>query len=103
MTDQLIYKKMAEIITAVGSVSKGRTSVGKFSFKYRGIDDVMNALHQAFGEAGVFVQQEVLDHTMSQIEGRGIHHIAKVCFSFVTTDGSSVHSIVYGECIENGD
>ena len=99
----LIYRKMAEIITAVGSVSKDRTSVGKFSFKYRGIDDVMNALHQAFAESGVFVQQEVLDHTMSQIEGRGIHHIARVRFSFTTTDGSSVQSIIYGECIENGD
>ena len=30
-TEPLIYKKMAEIITAVGSVSKDRTSVGKFS------------------------------------------------------------------------
>ncbi|MBU1564217.1 MAG: ERF family protein, partial [Proteobacteria bacterium] len=103
MTDQLIYKKMAEIITAVGSVSKDRTSVGKFSFKYRGIDDVMNALHQAFAEAGVFVQQELLKHTMSPIEGRGIHHIAQVRFMFTTTDGSYVSSIVYGECIENGD
>lgn len=103
MSDQLIHKKMAEIITAVGSVSKDRTSVGKFSFKYRGIDDVMNALHQAFGEAGVFISQEVLSHDMSVIEGRGMHHIAKVQFGFWTTDGSHVTSTVYGECIENGD
>ena len=103
MSDQLIYKKMAEIITAVGSVSKDRTSVGKFSFKYRGIDDVMNALHQAFGESGVFISQDVLSHDMSVIEGRGMHHIAKVQFGFWTTDGSHVTSTVYGECIENGD
>ena len=103
MTDQLIYKKMAEIITAVGSVSKDRTSIGKFSFKYRGIDDVMNALHQAFGESGVFISQDVLSHEMSVIEGRGMHHIAKVQFGFWTTDGSHVTSTVFGECIENGD
>jgi len=103
MAEPLIYQRMSEITGMVGSVSKDRTSVGKFSFKYRGIDDVMNALHEAFGNAKVFISQEVLEHSMSQIEGRGIHHLVKVKFGFWTTDGSHIDSICVGECIENGD
>lgn len=103
MNEGLIYSKMTEIIKLVGSVSKDKTSVGKFTFKYRGIDDVMNALHDAFGTVGVFISQDVLSHAMTQIEGRGIHHLAKIKFGFYTTDGSHIDSTVVGECIENGD
>lgn len=99
----MIYSAMAKILAEVGSVSKDRKSVGKFTFAYRGIDDVMNALHEAFGHHCVFLTQRVISHDMSTIEGRGIHHIMKVEFSFCALDGSYITSTVMGECIENGD
>ena len=99
----MIYAAMAKILAEVGSVSKDRKSIGKFTFAYRGIDDVMNALHEAFGNNGLFITQRVISHDMSTIEGRGIHHIMKVEFSFCALDGSTVKSTVMGECIENGD
>jgi hypothetical protein len=99
----MIYSAMAKILAEVGSVSKDRKSIGKFTFAYRGIDDVMNALHEAFGNHGVFITQRVIDHNMEPIEGRGIHHTMTVQFSFCALDGSSVNSFVMGECIENGD
>ena len=99
----MIYAAMAKILAEVGSVSKDRKSIGKFTFTYRGIDDVMNALHEAFGNHCVFLTQKVLSHDMSAIEGRGIHHIMKVEFSFCALDGSAIKSTVMGECIENGD
>jgi hypothetical protein len=99
----MIYAAMAKILAEVGSVSKDRKSIGKFTFAYRGIDDVMNALHEAFGNHGVFITQRVIDHNMEPIEGRGIHHTMTVQFSFCALDGSSVNSFVMGECIENGD
>jgi len=98
-----IYSIMAKVLADVGSVSKDRKSVGKFTFAYRGIDDVMNALHEAFATHGLFITQSVLSHDMSVIEGRGIHHIMKVEFGFYAVDGSSIKSTVMGECIENGD
>ena len=98
-----IYGAMAKILANIDAVSKDRTSVGKFSFKYRGIDDCMNALHSSFGEAGVFITQKVLTHEMTVVEGRGLHHIARVLFTFWAKDGSSISSEVLGECIENGD
>ena len=98
-----IYGAMAKILANIDAVSKDRTSVGKFSFKYRGIDDCMNALHTSFGEAGVFITQKVLTHEMTVVEGRGLHHIARVLFTFWAKDGSSISSEVLGECIENGD
>jgi len=98
-----IYGAMAKILANIDAVSKDRTSVGKFSFKYRGIDDCMNALHTSFGEAGVFLTQKVLSHEMTVVEGRGLHHIARVLITFWAKDGSSISSEVLGECIENGD
>ena len=98
-----IYGAMAKILANIDAVSKDRTSVGKFSFKYRGIDDCMNALHSSFGEAGVFITQKALTHEMTVVEGRGLHHIARVLFTFWAKDGSSISSEVLGECMENGD
>lgn len=117
MTEQieklLIYSSMAKILAEVDSVSKGKTSVGKFSFKYRGIDDVFNALHSAFAAHGVFMTQELLEHSTEVIEGRvnaqgqtsnpSLHHIAKYRFTFWAIDGSSVSCVCGGECVENGD
>jgi hypothetical protein len=63
----------------------------------------MNALHSAFATHGVFMTQELLEHTMEVVEGRGLHHIAKYRFRFYAVDGSFVECISGGECIENGD
>jgi hypothetical protein len=107
MTEQIekpmIYSSMAKILAEVDSVSKGKTSVGKFSFKYRGIDDVFNALHSAFAAHGVFMTQKLLTHTTDVIEGRGLHHLATYEFTFWAIDGSSISCVCGGECIENGD
>jgi hypothetical protein len=99
----MIYSSMAKILAEVDSVSKGKTSVGKFSFKYRGIDDVFNALHSAFAAHGVFMTQKLLTHTTDVIEGRGLHHLATYEFTFWAIDGSSISCVCGGECIENGD
>ena len=107
MTEQtekpMIYSSMAKVLAEVDSVGKGKTSIGKFSFKYRSIDDVFNALHSAFALHGVFMTQELLEHTMEVVEGRGLHHIAKYVFRFYAVDGSFVECKCGGECIENGD
>ncbi len=103
-----IYQAMHRILKDVDAVGKDRSSQGQFSFKYRGIDDVMNALHKAFGDYGVFMTQEVLEHNHVQVLKKdgspgGLHHIAKIVFRFNASDGSSISSTCYGECIENGD
>jgi hypothetical protein len=99
----MIYSSMSKVLAEVDSVGKGKTSVGKFSFKYRSIDDVMNALHSAFATHSVFMTQELLEHKMAVVEGRGLHHIAKYRFRFYAIDGSFVECISGGECIESGD
>ena len=99
----LIHEQMANILKDIDAVGKEKTSVGKFSFKYRGIDDVMNALHTAFGTHGVFLQQEVLSHSIDMVPDRGFHHLLKAKFDFVAVDGSQVSCVTMGECIENGD
>jgi hypothetical protein len=102
-TAPLIFKAMIGVMGDIDAVSKDRTSVGKFSFKYRGIDDVFNALHSAMGKHGVFMTQDVLDHKMSPVEGRGLHHLVEVIFTFHAIDGSKISSCVRGECMANDD
>lgn len=102
-TAPMIFKAMIGVMGDIDAVSKDRTSVGKFSFKYRGIDDVFNALHAAMAKHGVFMTQDVLAHTMNQIEGRGLHHLVEVIFTFHAIDGSKISSCVRGECMATDD
>jgi hypothetical protein len=108
-TAPLIFKAMIGVMSDIDAVSKDRTSVGKFSFKYRGIDDVFNALHAAMAKHGVFMTQDVLAHTIDKIEGKGpndslrLHHLVEVIFSFHAMDGSKISCCVRGECMANDD
>jgi len=103
-----IFQAMAAILKDVDAVSKSRASSGSFSFKYRGIDDVMNALHSAFAEHKVFLLPKILEHDYEKVVGpdgkpKGYHHLAKFEFTFYAEDGSSVTGIATGECIANDD
>lgn len=50
---------MAQVMAAVSSIAKKRSS--GVSYEFRGIDDVMNALHGPLSEAGLFLSPRVLD------------------------------------------
>jgi hypothetical protein len=99
----MIYGQMASVLSEVGSISKEKTSQGKFSFKYRSIDDVFNELHAAFAKHHIFLTTTIVDQSMYVIEGRGFHHTARYKFTFHAEDGSSISCETMGECIENGD
>jgi len=108
-TTPKIFGAITAVMKSVEAVAKDRTSKGeKFSFAYRGIDDVINALHEAFAAHGVFFIPKVIERTHTPVIGfdgkpRGLHHLLCVEFTFYAGDGSSVTSTVWGECIENGD
>jgi hypothetical protein len=40
---------------------------------------------------------------MSQVEGRGLHHLVEAIFSFHAVDGSKISCTVRGECMANDD
>jgi len=106
MEEKLIYKKLAAINSEVEAIGKDRKNEQQ-GFKFRGIDDVMNALHFSFAKNEVVILPEVLTYERSErqnTKGTAIFSIlAKIKYTFVAPDGSSVSSIVVGEAMDSGD
>jgi len=102
----LIYEKMAKILSKVDCIEKGRTNQHQ-GFKFRGIDDALNALHSIFAEEKVFLLHEVMEHSVTERQtakgGVSFHHIIKVMFRFIADDGSQVSAVGIGEAADTGD
>ena len=101
-----IYEALAAAQAAIESVGKdGRNSYDKYN--YRTIDDIMNAAHEAFVQAGVVAVPEVIDREQTERQSRKgdamIHTILTVRYHFYAADGSSVEAVVQGEGMDRGD
>lgn len=102
-----IHAQLAAIMTAVDAVGKDRRNSGQ-GFQYRGIEDVMDALHPIFAEHKVFVLSEVMDEkTEERTTAKGgslIYRVLKVKVSYVSgEDGSRESVTVVGEGMDSGD
>jgi len=102
-----IFKAMALIMKAVDPIKKAKTNSQGPSFKYRGIDDVMNALHEAFADNQVFLTTEVLSRSeverQSKSGGALFYVTLNVKFTFHAPDGSNISSIISGTAMDSGD
>jgi hypothetical protein len=102
----MIYKKMAAILKECEAISKNRTNTHQ-GFKFRGIDDAMNTLHDTFANNGVFLLHEVLEHNVTERTtkngGMSFHHLVKTKFHFCADDGSTVSATGIGEAADTGD
>jgi len=102
----MIYSKIAAIIADLGAIEKNKNNKEQ-GFKYRGIDDVYNAIHPLFAKHGVFTAPEILERVQNEhLTKSGAawkHVIIKVCYTYYAADGSSVKSVIYGEGLDNGD
>ena len=102
-----IHAQLAAIMAAVDAVGKDRKNSGQ-GFLYRGIEDVMDALHPIFAENKVFVLSEVLDERTEERAtmkgGNLIYRVLKVKVSYVSgEDGSRESVLVIGEGMDSGD
>lgn len=104
---------MAEIYHKINAIMRDITAIGKDKqnkqqgFKYRGIDDVMNALFPLFSKHGVFVVPEVLESTrnerQSKAGGNMAFTVSKVKYTFYAEDGSSISAVTQGEGMDSAD
>jgi hypothetical protein len=101
-----IYKKMAAILKECEAISKNRTNTHQ-GFKFRGIDDAMNTLHDTFANNGVFLLHEVIEHNVTERTtkngGMSFHHLVKVKFHFCADDGTTASATGIGEAADTGD
>jgi len=101
-----IYTALAAITAEVGGIAKERENKQQ-GYKFRGIDDVYDALHGLFAKHGVTSVPEVLDiqreERPSKSGGVLIVTVAKIRYTFYARDGSFVHAITIGEGMDSGD
>jgi hypothetical protein len=101
-----IFTAICGIIGDIGAVEKSKTSKEQ-GFKYRGIDDVMNALQPMLAKYHVFVVPTVLEQHREERQtkaGNASHlSIFKIKYTFYAEDGSFVEAVTVGESADTGD
>lgn len=102
-----IYEAISNVMKDIGAVGKNNTNAFD-KYKFRGIDDVMNALSPAMVKNKVFVTPEVIDSTREERSSKDgktnmMYTILTVKYTFYTDDGSSVECIVIGEAMDRSD
>lgn len=101
-----IHKKMIAILNDTEAIGKNKTNTQQ-GYKFRGIDDMYNALQPLFKKHGVFVLSEVLAEKREERTTKNgvtlFYVILDVKFSFCAEDGSLVCSTVKGEAMDSGD
>lgn len=101
-----IYKLIGTAIGKIGAIGKDQFNPQQ-KFKYRGIDQVYNALNPVMAELGIFFCPEVLDQKREErttASGTILKYtILTMKFTAYAPDGSSVSMTVVGEGMDSGD
>ena len=102
----MIYKDITKAMAEIGAIAKDNTNKQQ-GFKYRGVDDVMNALNPVLINNGIFMVPEILEHIREERTttkgGNLIYSVCKIRYTFYAADGSSVNAVVIGEGMDSGD
>lgn len=102
----LIYGKIAAILKETKAITKSEKNQQQ-GFKFRGIDNVMNELHELFAKNDVFILQEVQGFTTenrpTKSGGTNTFTRTTIKFCYMTTDGSHVDTVNVGEAMDSGD
>lgn len=102
----MIYGAIANIMKETKAIAKGEKNEQQ-NFMFRGIDSVMNELHELFANNGVFILPEVVDYNVTEkVTGRGsilYYTRAKVKYHFMAADSSEVCTVNVGEAMDSGD
>lgn len=106
----LIYKKMVDVMKDIGPVSKDQKNAAQ-GFKFRGIDQFVNAVHPALIKHGIFVTTETLSYAteLRDVERssgkRGVdkHVTLTMKYTFHAEDGSHISSTIPAEGLDSGD
>ena len=106
MSDHKIYKAMLAIQNEIDAIGKNKTNAQQ-GFKFRGIDDVYNAIHPIFAKHSVFSATNVIaertEERQTKSGGNLIYRILTIEYTFFASDGSSVKETVIGEGMDSGD
>lgn len=101
-----IYESITKIMEEVPVIGKEKLNKQQ-NFKFRGIDDVMNALQPLLAKYKVFIVPEILEQSREErISSKGgnlIYSICKIKYKFYAEDGTFIEAITIGEGMDSGD
>lgn len=101
-----IYTAMVAIMRDVDAIKKSKKNQQQ-GFMFRGIDDMMNSLHDLFAKHGVFIIPEVKGFEVKEkpTKNGGVNYVTHttITFKFVAEDGSFVEITNVGEAMDSGD
>jgi hypothetical protein len=103
-----IYKAMSAVMADIGPVGKDqKAEFGSTRYKYRGIDDLINAANPALTKHGVIVAPNVVnllrEDRKSSKGGDMIFTVVTMEYTFYAEDGSNIVVSVIGEGADSGD
>lgn len=107
----LIFKKMSNVMKAIGTVGKDQKNTSQ-GFKFRGIDQFVNALYPALTSEGVFMaprcvkeEHEIREVTRSNGKAGVDKHVTLLMeYDFFAEDGSKVTvGPIPAEGLDSGD
>lgn len=111
VNSSLIYRKMSDVMREIGAVTKDQKNQAQ-GFKFRGIDQFVNALYPALVRNGVFMapralkhEQEIKDVVRSNGKTGVDKHVSIMMeYTFYAEDGSSVTvGPIPAEGLDSGD
>ncbi len=101
-----IHKAMVAIARDIDFIGKDRKNE-KQNFKFRGIDDLYNYLHDIICKHGVYLKAKVLnvgyDERTSNSGGTLLYTRVTMRYTFVHEDGSRSSTEAVGEAMDSGD
>lgn len=101
-----IYKQIIECMRDMKAIEKDQVNKSQ-GFKFRGIDQVYNALNPILAKNGVFTVPTVLtvkNETKITAKGTEMTHVfMEMEYKFFADDGSFVTAVVHGEALDTGD
>lgn len=106
MENGQIYAAISAAMADISAIGKDKYSQQQ-GFKFRGIDDVMNALKPILTKNKIFTVPQVLEQTREiKVTAKGgelRYSLLKIAFRFYATDGSFVEAVTLGEGMDSGD
>lgn len=104
-----VYQAIGAVSQAMSAqgISKARNNASQ-GYKFRGIDDVLNALSGALVAAGLVILPRCTERTVAERQtakgGALFNVVCRVEFDLVSTEDGSKHTVcTYGEAMDSAD
>jgi hypothetical protein len=101
-----IYQSILAVMNDISAIGKDKQNIQQ-NFKFRGIDDVYNALHPLMAKHGIFsVPQVTSKESSKELSAKGgnlFYEKLMITYTFFAEDGSSIASTVLGVGMDSGD